>query len=136
MWEGPTVAWKRVRIELARSREFPDGSNRHGYEFILPLREDGRIDRAAYDAAAELCTVHRFWEGADDMVGEIRHAGRDRWVFSYEPGEEDDEPIRRFAEHVFREGEYIDVREPGGLWHTFRIVLVQPAPGLAHARPV
>jgi hypothetical protein len=129
------VTWKRVRIELARSPDYPDGSNRHGFEFILPLDEEGRLDRETYEHAPELCTVHRFWEGGDDSVGMIIHSGRGRWVFSYNPGDDDDEPILRFAERLFREGEYLAVREPDGAEHTFRIVLVEPAPGLAHMVP-
>jgi hypothetical protein len=129
------LALMRVRLELARSREFPDGSGHHGYEFVLPLTADGKLDRADYDRAPELSTVHRFWDGEGDEVGQLMHTGKDRWAFSYRAGEDDDEPIHRFSEHVFREGEYISVREPDGEQHTFRIVLVQPAPGLARARP-
>lgn len=129
----------RVRVELARSSEYPDGSSRHGYEFILPLDEAGRFDQQTYEQAPELCTVHRFWEGDEDtdadLVGEILHTAPDRWVFSYNPGNEDDEPVLRFTDHVFREGEYLSVREPGGAAHTFRIALVEEAPGLAHVRP-
>ncbi len=128
------MTWMRVRIELARSPGYPDGSNRHGYEFILPLGPDGRIDVKSYERAPELCTVHRFWEGGDDSVGEIQRDGN-RWFFSYDPGEGDDEPILRFAERIFREGELLSVREAGGTEHPFRIVLVEPAPGIAHSRP-
>src|SRR5262245_42505775 len=28
---------KRIRLNLARSKEFPAGSARHGYEFVAPL---------------------------------------------------------------------------------------------------
>lgn len=122
------MTWQRIRLELARSPNFPEGSTRHGYEFVLPLDEGGKLDRKAYDAAPQRATVHRFWEGEDDMVGEMQRTGRGRWVFSYERGTADDEPIPRLPEHVFREGEYIAVREPDGDEHTFRIVLLQPAP--------
>ena len=30
-------AFKRIRLNLARSKEFPQGSSRHGYEFVAPL---------------------------------------------------------------------------------------------------
>jgi hypothetical protein len=29
--------FKRIRLELARSKEFPEGSATHGYEFVAPL---------------------------------------------------------------------------------------------------
>jgi hypothetical protein len=35
---------KRIRLELARSKEFPMGSARHGYEFVAPLDSKGHID--------------------------------------------------------------------------------------------
>src|SRR5215467_15416005 len=35
---------KRIRLNLARSKEFPTGSARHGYEFVAPLDSSGRID--------------------------------------------------------------------------------------------
>lgn len=123
------MSWMRVRLELARGPEFPEGSTRHGYEFVLPLRPDGRLDRHAYGVAPELCTVHRFWEGQGDFVGELVHLGG-AWAFSYAPGSADDERIAHFIHHVYREGEYISIREPKGAEHTFRIVRVEPAPGL------
>ena len=129
------MALKRVRLELARSPEHPDGSSRHGYEFILPLTEAGRLDRADFDRAPELCTVHRFWEGEDDQTGQLIRTGRGKWAFSYVVGDEDDEPIHRFADHLFKEGEYLGVREPDGREHTFKIVLVTNAPGFKKARP-
>jgi hypothetical protein len=116
-----------VRLELARSREFPDGSTRHGYEVVMPLDEGGRIDRATWEKAPEVCTVHRFWEGDDDLVGELVHPARDIWAFSYFVGDEDDEPIHRLEDHVCAPGEYLSVRGSDGEMRAFRIVLVEPA---------
>lgn len=127
------MALQRVRVELARSPEFPDGSHRHGYEFVLPLNEDSTVDRAALDAHPEICTVHRFWEGEGDDVGQLVRHPRGGWAFSYEEGEDDDEPIHRLVDKSFREGEYLSIRQPGGNTHTFRIVLVRPVPGLGEA---
>jgi hypothetical protein len=124
------MSWSRVRIEVTRSREFPTGSTRHGYEMTLPLKPDCRIDEKALRAAAELATVHRFWEGEGDSIGQIVHE-RGRWLISFEPGGPKDEPLHRFAEHQFREGEYVSVREGAGAEHTFKVVSVRPAPGLA-----
>ena len=125
------MAWMRIRLELARSPDFPEGSARHGYEFVLPLDETGRLDRADYKMAPELCTVHRFWDGSADLIGTLRHTSRGQWNFSYHRGEMENEPIPHFAEHRFREGEYLTLREPDGAEHTFRIAMVAPAPGLA-----
>ena len=51
------MTWMRIRLEVARSRDFPEGSTRHGYEMVLPLMPDGRIDERALKAAPELATV-------------------------------------------------------------------------------
>lgn len=120
----------RIRLEVARSRDFPTGSTRHGYELILPLLADGRIDEKTLKATPEPATVHRFWEGDGDAVGQVKHQ-RGRWLIAYEPGGPDDEPLHRFAEHKFRMGEYVSVREGAHAEHAFKVVSVRPAPGLS-----
>ena len=35
---------KHIRLELARSKEYPSGSTRHGYYLIAPLDKEGHID--------------------------------------------------------------------------------------------
>jgi len=74
------MSWKRVRLELARSHEFPEGSTRHGYEIVLPLADDGRVDEKALAAAPEIATVHRFWEGDGDAVGQIERVDGEWWI--------------------------------------------------------
>jgi len=128
------MSWMRIRLELARAPGFPEGSHRHGYEFILPLQADGRFDKKAYDKTPELCTVHRFWEGEGDEVGEILHTARGRWAFSYASGDADDEPVVHFDKQIIRPDEYMTVRESRGPEHTFRIVKIEPVPGLSAAR--
>lgn len=130
-----TATWSRVRLELARSHDHPEGSARHGYVLIVPLDNSGRIDEAAQHKAPELCTLHQFWEGEGDTVGQVVRIGPHRWGFSYHAGRADDEPVPHLATHVFRPGEYLAVRDPNGAEHVFRIVLVEPAPGLAHLQP-
>jgi hypothetical protein len=122
------MTWMRIRLEVARSRDFPEGSTRHGYEMVLPLMADGRIDEKALKAAPELATVHRFWEGEGDAIGQVRHQ-RGGWLITYEPGGPDDEPLHRFPEHHFRQGEYVSVRAHAE--HALKVVDVRPAPGLA-----
>src|ERR1051325_10374108 len=107
----------RIRLELARSHDFPEGSTRHGYEFTLPLSAEERLDVAAYTRNPQVCTVHRFWEGEGDETGQLIRTGRGGWAFSFRAGEEDDEPIHRLPDHVFRTGEYLSVREPDGESH-------------------
>ncbi|HUK61316.1 MAG TPA: hypothetical protein VLV50_18945 [Stellaceae bacterium] len=130
-----TAQWRRVRLELARSHEFPEGSTRHGYVLVLPLDERGRIDEAIVRKTPELCTLHRFWEGEGDSVGQVVRRGSGRWAFAYHADRADDEPVPHLPDHVFRPGEYLGVREANRTEHTLRVVAVDPAPGLAHAEP-
>src|SRR6516165_7009882 len=56
---------KRIRLELARSKEFPLGSAKHGYEFVAPLDSKGHIDPHLWQKYRERCGVRRFWNGAE-----------------------------------------------------------------------
>ena len=82
-------AFKRIRLDLARSKEFPTGSTQHGYEFVAPLDGNSHIDAALWRAYRGNCKVRRFWQGENDKIGEIVHkpGGQEhaRWVFDYDP---------------------------------------------------
>ena len=122
---------KRIRLNLARSKEFPTGSSRHGYEFVAPLSADGHIDPELWHKYREHCRVRRFW-GAEEEIGRLVHkpGGPEhaRWVFDYgQASDEDDEAGYRFAAHVFRPGEYVSIRDDDGDLHTFQVASVEPA---------
>jgi hypothetical protein len=139
---------RKVRMELARDQDFPQGSAAHGYEFTAPLTAEGYIDAEAWRKDRRQCTVRRFWAGEDDQSGHlIRTQGRS-WVFHYdistgdatnraavnadvvrEPG--DDEAGFKFDHHVFRVGEYVSVHEQDGSMRTFRVTKVGLAPSVS-----
>jgi hypothetical protein len=124
--------FKRIRLNLARSPEFPQGSPRHGYEFVAPLTADGHIDLDQWKKDHAHCGVRRFWEGEDDEVGRLMYSARasegGRWFFDYNPEDaEDDERGYRFGSHVFRPGEYVSIRGEDGGMHTFQVVSVEAA---------
>src|SRR4051794_20001210 len=89
------LSLKRIRLNLARSPEFPEGSARHGYEFVAPLDAKGHIDPAAWRQHREQCRVRRFWNGAEEQSGRLVHkpggAEHARWVFDYDPTRSDDD---------------------------------------------
>jgi hypothetical protein len=123
---------KRIRLNLARSKDFPTGSARHGYEFVAPLDDKGHIDPAHWQEHREYCGVRRFWQGEEDQLGRLVHRPRApenaRWVFDYDRrSEADDEAGYRFASHAFVPGEYVSIRDEDGEMHTFQVVSVQPA---------
>jgi hypothetical protein len=120
-----------IRLNLARSKEFPQGSRRHGYEFVAPLDASGHIDAALWEQHRDACRVRRFWEGEPHEHGFlVRRAGgpeHQRWVFDYDPtAEDDDESGYRFGAHAFRPGEYVSIRSEEGEMHTFQVATVEP----------
>ncbi|MEX0922886.1 MAG: hypothetical protein WD489_07930 [Rhodovibrionaceae bacterium] len=123
------MTFMTVRLELARSEDFPEGSAAHGYEFRAPLDAEGHIDAEAWREHRKHCRVWRFWEGENDEFGHLVHH-RGGWSFHYDiQGDaENDETGFRFDTHSFKEGEYVTLREQDGDTHTFRVVSVRPGP--------
>ena len=121
------MALKRIRLELARTPEYPEGNPACGYEFIAPLDAAGKLDPRRWAHDKSQCVVRRFWEKADDERGMLEHHRGALWVFSYQPGEDDDEPIFRFDKHTFTKGEYVSVTEHDGIERPFRVVEVRSA---------
>jgi hypothetical protein len=125
-------AFKRIRLNLARSKEFPAGSAQHGYEFVAPIDTNGHIDLHLWRQFRDHCRVRRFWNGADDQIGRLVHkpggAEHARWVFDYDEHRvDDDESGYRFGVHTFSPGEYVSIRDDEGELHTFRVIAVEPA---------
>ena len=112
--------WKSIRLELARTREFPEGSASRAYLLRLPLDEQGLIDEAALGESPGLATVHRFWPNEPDMSGYVIRTPNG-WAMSYEPGEGDDENVFHLETHPIREGEYVTLTEPDGRQLPFRV---------------
>ena len=121
---------KLIRLNLARSHEFPNGSSYHGYEFVAPLDDEGHIDADAWRKVRDKCVVRRFWASEQDEHGKLVHkpggAEHARWVFDYDDtAEDDDEAGYRFGSHAFRIGEYVSIRDEDGDMHTFQVVSVE-----------
>jgi hypothetical protein len=121
----------RILLNLARSREFPEGSSRHGYDFIAPLDPQGHIDPVLWKKYRNYCRVRRFWAGEDDEIGRLVHrpggAEHGRWVFAYSSDDDDDDEAGyKFGAHVFLPGEYVSISGQDGKLHTFLVVAVDP----------
>lgn len=124
---------KRIRLELARSKDHPNGSSRCGYEFVAPLDRQGHVDVEAWKELREHCRVRRFWEGDDEKMGRVVHkpggAEGATWTFDYDDTRlDDDEAGYRFGSHAFAPGEYVTVRDQTDT-HTFRVISVELAQG-------
>lgn len=121
------MSLKRIRLELARTPDHPNGSLSHGYEFMAPLDDKGHLASSGWPTQKGACTVRRFWAGAPDEHGALIHRRNGSWAFSYAPGEDDDEPIFKFDRHRFVVGEYVTITEHDGVARPFRVADVAPA---------
>lgn len=116
------MSLKKIRLELARTHEFPLGTSDRGYEFVAPLDADGHLDRDGWHVHRDHCTVRRFWAGEPDERGRLVHRGGG-WYFHYDGMDAgDDEPIFKFDRHTFKTGEYVSVTEHDGEQRPFKVV--------------
>ena len=118
------MTMKTIRLELARTKENPMGDSNHAYEFRAPLDASGHLDKDQWPNQKALCTVRRIEDGVDVERGLLIHTRGGKWMFSYAPGEDDDEAIFRFSSHAFTPGEYVSVTEHDGEQRTFKVVSV------------
>ena len=122
------MTWNSIRLELARTKEFPQGSASRCYLLRLPLAEDGTIDEEVRKAEPRRATVRRFWPNEPDLSGYVIRTPKG-WAFSYRIGEEDDETVFHLETHPMRLGEYITLTEPDGQRLPFRVASVRPISG-------
>jgi hypothetical protein len=117
---------KKIRLELARDHDFPEGSRNYGYEFAAPLNGEDRIDAAEWHKQRAHCRVRRFRPGEADDIGHLVRKPGGSWAFHYDihSDEEDDESGYRFGDHVFKPGEYVSVKEEDDHLRTFKVVRV------------
>lgn len=129
---GAKTALKRIVLHLARSKEHPEGSSRHGYDLVAPLDAAGRLDAHAWREARARCRVRRFWDGEPTETGHLVHRpggkGGANWAFDYDPARSaDDEAGYRFGDHTFNPGDYVSIRDEEGVLHTFKVATVTDA---------
>jgi len=120
------MTWHAIRLELARTPTFVDGSNVRGYELRAPLTADGHLDEDAWRADRKAAVVRRFWAGEPDAEGRLIHTRHRTWAFSYAPGEDDDTPFYHLETHRFVPGEYVSITEQDGETLPFRVTSVRP----------
>jgi hypothetical protein len=122
---------KRVRLELARDPQFPDGSRDHGYDLIIPLDKVGHLSPAGWKDDRDHCRVRRFWGHEAELIGHVVHKAGGTggiWAFHYDirspETAQHDETGFHFETHVFKPGEYVSIREQDGVLRTFRVQAV------------
>jgi hypothetical protein len=117
---------KKIRLELARDHDHPDGSHNYGYEFAAPLNAEGKIDPVEWHRLRDRCRVRRFRPQEADDVGHVVRKPGGAWAFHYDirTDEDEDESGYRFGDHAFRPGEYVSVKEEDETLRTFKVVRV------------
>ena len=126
MSEG--LGLKKILLNLARTKEFPNGSKQHGYVFTVPLDADHHIDKTNWEKLRDHCRVHRFWGEEEKEDGHLILQQDGTWAFHYDiEGEIDDEAGYRFGAHPFIVGEYVSIHEEFGELTTFKVISVNDA---------
>jgi hypothetical protein len=117
-----------IRLELARTKEFPEGNSAHGYEFVAPLDRHGHLDAEEWRRNKAHCVVSAFSSGKDGHRGKLIHVGKG-WHFDYDTKtRDDDEPLFKLDRHSIKVGEYVSVTEHDGVNRPFKIVNVRALP--------
>ena len=116
----------QIRLELARTPEYPQGSPEHGYEFVAPLTNGAHIDSKSWIELKDRCRVVRFWGDQERENGVLRHVGTG-WRFDYDAKDDaDDEPFFKLDRHTLVPGAYVSITEHDGVQRPFRVVSVTP----------
>ena len=119
---------KTIRLNLARTKDFPNGSDVHGYRFTAPLDAEGHLSAEGWKKDRDHCRVVRFWAGEEDDIGHLVHRPGGSWGFTYDiDGDEGDESGFKLSSHSFIPGEYLSIRDDDGELHTFTVVTVEDA---------
>ena len=114
-----------IRLELAREPGRPQGDGQDGYDLVLALNAENRMDVAAVAEAPEQTRVRRFIGGETTAVGQLTRDSDGRWRLDF-PGEADDETGFRLEDEPFVLGEYVSIADPNGVLHPYRVTLARP----------
>jgi len=104
-----TPNFRHVRLLLARAKGHPAGEPGEGYDLLVPLDKDGRLDADTWRKHQSACRVRRFTDDGGARIGRLRRKPGGQWYFDYEAGESDDEIGFRLGEERFMTGEYVSV---------------------------
>lgn len=114
-----------VKLVLAHSREFPLGNSRCFYQLLLPLRDDRRLDLAAWSRRRSGNCARRLPVELGSAWGELRH-DRHGWFLSFGHGEGREEAFFGEADASFGLGETIPIVEWDGQTRVYRVIALAP----------
>lgn len=115
--------FRHARLVLAREKDHPAGDDDEGYDLLLPLDQEGRINAREWKENQSGRRVRHFRAGQDDRIGRLRRKPGGQWYFDYADGAPSGETVFRLSEERFVAGEYISIRR-AGVMHTYRVAFV------------
>lgn len=119
-----------IILRLARTKDFPEGSSRRGYDIRAILDAAGHLDDDIWRHHRTAFSVQRFWDDEPVRHGMLVHrpggAGGATWTVHYAGPHEEDEDGFRLGEHVLRQNEFVSIRDDEGVMQTFRVTTVKP----------
>ena len=115
--------WKTIRLELARTHDFPAGSVSRGYLIRVPLNDNGAIDERSFANSPQRATVRRFWSSEPDESGRLVQLNG-KWALRC-----NGRPDRLLAIHCspLTVGEQVAVVGPDGTPLPFRVASISQA---------
>lgn len=76
------MPWTLVRLELAPTAEFPQGSAARGFCLRVPLGQDGHIEVDTHARTPLRATARRFWPSEPDLTGYVVR-NRNQWQLQW-----------------------------------------------------
>lgn len=119
-----TPSFRHVRLLLARGKGHPEGEQQEGYDLLVPLDSEGRLDAQEWKIHQALCRVRRFDQDGDVKIGRLRRKPGGQWYFDYEEGDSDDEIGFRLGEERFVIGEYVSIGRQTSM-NTYQVARVE-----------
>ena len=113
-------SWKRIRLELASTPDFPAGSAGRAFLVQLPLNEKDEIDDRALLRSPHKAKFRRHWASDPDEVGPIYHSGKSWGLRS---GGKPDR-ILEFSGRSLRPGQRVSLMDHDGATLPLQIVSV------------
>jgi hypothetical protein len=119
-----TPAFRNVRLLLAREKAHPQGERDEGYDLLVPLDAQGRLDAHEWKTHQAACRVRRFGGADGERIGRLRRKPGGQWYLDYAEGERDDEIGFHLGEERFVTGEYVSIGRDG-VMHTYQVARVE-----------
>ena len=116
-------SFRNIRLLLAREKGHPAGDREEGYDLLVPLDSDGRLDAVEWKSHQAACRVRSFHPGGE-RIGRLRRKPGGQWYFDYVEGDRDDEIGFHLGEERFMTGEYVSIGRPGAM-HTYQVARVE-----------